>query len=127
MQAQPCLPENQPPGIKGANLTYSSLPSSIVPTWGLPKNYKCSLVKKNFDGGIIERGSANSINAIAHSYQVKSFVKDIDTYFSVDSFFSNLKFRPFIYQGTLYRCTSYDWVCDRNLWTFNATFQEVFR
>ena len=105
---------------------YFSIPSQLVPTWSLPKNYTTTLTKQQQNGGVIERGNANQINSTKHTYQFKAFIKSYADYVSVDNFFTQQGSKPFIYGGVTYSCGERLWRHEINLWVFEAQFEQVF-
>ena len=103
----------------------SVLPFTLIPAWSLPKQYSALIVRSQQQGGVIERGDANQINVLSHIFQMRSFIREFSLYQQIESHFLSLAGRPFLYQGTKYRCPEHQWTIERNLWIFEATFEKV--
>lgn len=103
-------------------MPYPNSPN-LTPIWSLPKQYTATIVKNDY-GGIIDRGDGLQINAIAHTYQVKCFIRDFSLFQSTKNFFNSRRGRPFVFQSVQYHCLEQRWTCEWNLWTFEAVFEE---
>jgi hypothetical protein len=106
--------------------TPTVLPFTLRITWSMPKNYGANIIKQQ-QSGIIERGAANQINLVSHTYQIKSFVRSYSEYETINNYFDGLAGKPFIFNGAIYSCPEHRWTCEWNLWIFEATFNQVYK
>lgn len=108
-------------------MSYSVLPSILIPSWNCPTQYVTLNIKKQQNGGTIERGSANQINLTLQSYTLKCQLFTIASYNTVEQFFRDRNGAPFLYNAIVFKCNEWRWIVDESIWNFEATFEQVFK
>lgn len=90
----------------------------------MPQKYVVEIIKNEY-GGIIDRGNANQINSVSSTYDIKSFIKDLTSFETLETFFDERNGHPFIFESKTFRCLQRSWTIENNLWTLDAVFEEI--